>query len=487
MNTKERIILKRNMVTILGLIIVFAVLWLGSASVMGNRFTDALFIWDSENEYNELEPEQLRIEFDRDHIVHLEAVEKRDGRIVYTLSPESSGIVFMTVYRADTGEEICLGSYRVLPSGTIVDFSTGNFTNYRVYHLLLLLFCVALTVVLWLSFGNIQKVLKYSNQAIFFSGLAIWTTLISILLIRVWFLKEIMLNVYGVLKMAAMEFMLFSFPFMLIFCIALSVSNIQLIRKEGFRISNALGIMISFVMLLGIMIAILLSNSFSSGSEMQVRLFGALTGIYSSIYAFFECFLMGAILCGSLAAKHEPKYDRDYLIILGCQVKPDGGLYPLLQARVDRAIGFYRRQLEKTGKKAIFVPSGGQGADEPISEAAAMKRYLLEQGIPEESILPEDQSCNTAQNMCFSRKIIEERTPDAKVAFSTTNFHVFRSGIISRQNQFEPDGMGSKTKWYFWPNAYIREVIGMMAYKWKSIVIVLIPIIVFLIAIQFVG
>lgn len=484
---KEQLFLKRNLISILGLVIAFVIVWFGIRIVLGNRFTDDLFIWNSQSYYNDLEPDQLRFEFDQEDIVHLESVDKKDGRIVYTLSPVSKGMVFMTVYDTDTDEEIAAASFQVLRSGTIVDCSTGNFTNYRVYHLIMMLFCLALTAVLWLAFVYVHKVLVYSYQAIFFSGFAIWMTLISILMIRVWFMKQTMLNVYSVFQMAAMEFMLVSFPFMLIFCIALSVSNVQLIRQEGFSPLNALGILLSFAMIGGLVIAIVLSNIFSSGSDLQVRMYSALTGIYSSVYAFLECFLLGSILCGTLAAKHEPEYDMDYLIILGCMVRPDGSLYPLVQSRVDRAIGFYQRQLEKTGKKAVFVPSGGQGDDEPLSEAAAMKNYLLQKGIPEEQILVEDQSANTIQNMCFSRKIIEERTPNAKVAFSTTNYHVFRSGIISRQNQFEPDGMGSKTKWYFWPNAYIREVVGMMAYKWKSMVLILIPIVAFLIAIQFVG
>lgn len=486
MNDKERIFLKRNLIIVLGIIAAFAVFWLGSAKIMGNTFKDNLFVWDSQDQYNKMEPNQLRIEFDQNDIVSLNSIEKEDGRVVYTLNPVNSGKVLMTVYNAETDEPLYESLYRVLPSGTIVDYSTGNFTNYRVYQLIILLFCIVLTVTFWISFIFVQKKLFYSYQAIFLSGLAIWMTLISILMIRVWFLKDIMLNTYGVIKMAAMEFMLISFPFMLIFCIALSVSNIQLIRKEGFQVRNALGIILSFVMILGIAVALLLSDSFSSGSELQVRLYGAITGVYSSIYAFLECFLIGSILCGSLAARHEPAYDKDYIIILGCKVRPDGGLYPLIQARVDRAIRFYQDQLKKTGKKAIFLPSGGQGSDETLSEAAAMKNYLLEQGITEEQILIEDQSKNTVQNMRFSMKIIDERTPNAKVAFSTTNFHVFRSGIITRQNQFEIEGMGSKTKWYFWPNAYIREVIGMMAYKWKSIIIVLIPIIAFFLAIQFV-
>lgn len=487
MNTKEKIFLKRNLLIVLGIVAVFAVIWFVCGKGAGDQFTDYLFSVDSQMQYNALEPDQLQFELDQEDILSLESVERKNGRITYTLVPHRNGIVQMSVYHAGTGETLHISIYRVLPSGSIVDMSTGNFTNYRTYHLIVVLFCAALTAELWLSFGYTQKVLRYSYQAIFLSGLAIWMTLLSVLLIRVWYMKETMLNVYNVLKTAAPEFMLYTAPFILIFCIALSVSNIQLIRKEGFRISNALGILISFVMLLGIPLDFLLSNSFSSGSEMKVRIFSACTGVYSSVYAFMECFLIGSILCGILAAMHEPEYNKDYLIILGCAVRKDGGLYPLIRARVDRAIEFYQKQLEETGKKAVFVPSGGQGTDETVSEAAAMKRYLLEQGIPEKQILMEDQSKNTVENMCFSRNLIRERTADAKVAFSTTNYHVFRSGIISRQNQFEPDGMGSKTKWYFWPNAFIREVIGMMAYKWKSIVIVLLPIIMFLIAVQFVG
>ena len=112
-------------------------------------------------------------------------------------------------------------------------------------------------------------------------------------------------------------------------------------------------------------------------------------------------------------------------------IKADGTLYPLIRGRVDRAIEFYKKQYEKTGKKAVFVPSGGKGSNEPMAEAEAMKRYLLEQGIPEEQIMAEDQSKNTLQNMIFSKRLIEEKNPNAKVAFSTTNFHVFRSGIIA--------------------------------------------------------
>ena len=91
-----------------------------------------------------------------------------------------------------------------------------------------------------------------------------------------------------------------------------------------------------------------------------------------------------------------------------------------------------------------------------------MKQYLLEQGIPEDHIIEEDQSTDTHENMRFSKEKILERKPDAKIAFATTNYHVFRSGLFARRVKMRAVGMGAKTKWYFWPNAAVREFIGLL-------------------------
>jgi uncharacterized SAM-binding protein YcdF (DUF218 family) len=48
------------------------------------------------------------------------------------------------------------------------------------------------------------------------------------------------------------------------------------------------------------------------------------------------------------------------------------------------------------------------------------------------------------------------------VAFSTTNYHVFRGGMFAREAGMHASGMGSKTKWYFWPNAEVREFVGLI-------------------------
>ena len=118
----------------------------------------------------------------------------------------------------------------------------------------------------------------------------------------------------------------------------------------------------------------------------------------------------------------------------------------------------------QTGKDLIFVPSGGQGQDEVIPEALAMKNYLLEQGIKEEQILVEDGSQNTYENILFSGNVIKKKTQksiqDVQIAYSTTNYHVYRAGVIANRQGVSMEGIGAKTKTYFWINAFIREYIA---------------------------
>lgn len=106
-----------------------------------------------------------------------------------------------------------------------------------------------------------------------------------------------------------------------------------------------------------------------------------------------------------------------------------------------------------------------------------MKRYLLEQGIPEDQIMPETKSTNTLENMKFSKELINGE--NAKVAFSTTNYHVFRGGMFESQVNMNAEGMGSRTKWYFCPNAFIREFVGLIVSQKNRIISVVLAVAVF--------
>lgn len=262
---------------------------------------------------------------------------------------------------------------------------------------------------------------------------------------------------------------LVTFPFILLLSGGMVVSNLWLIRHEGLRRTNLLGIALAVFLIGSVGASILLTVLNSQWFEMEPTsiLISNVRTIVSTLYLYFVTNLIAAQYCCVAAARREPAFNQDYILILGCAIRKDGTLYPLLKGRADRAVAFYQKQKQQTGHAPVLVPSGGQGSDEVIAEGEAVRRYLLSCGIPQSDILAETASENTLQNMRFSKALIDARTPDANVIFSTTNYHVFRSGVLAQSVGLHADGIASKTKWYFWPNAQIREFVGLLVKGWK--------------------
>ena len=113
--------------------------------------------------------------------------------------------------------------------------------------------------------------------------------------------------------------------------------------------------------------------------------------------------LLGLILAGALAfavllgvvlsgAHSSVSGDPQVMIVLGCQVKPWGPSV-LLQDRLDTALAYLQDHPDMTG-----VACGGQGADEPESEAQAIADYPTENGVSKRNILWHEDSHNTHHN-----------------------------------------------------------------------------------------
>ncbi len=254
---------------------------------------------------------------------------------------------------------------------------------------------------------------------------------------------------------------------------------VTLLRHEKPRPRNVLGLTVSVLLLAGEALGVWLFTRDFSGSEWEGRVQNTLTNVYATVFVYFECMLAGSVICGVKAARHRPAPDKDFIIILGCWFRPDGSLPPLLRGRVDRAIEFWRQQKEQTGKEALLIPSGGRGPDEPMPEAEAMRRYLLSREIPEAAIRTEPRSRNTYENMALSKEIIDSLLPGGKTVFATTNYHVFRSGLWASLAGLRAEGIGGKTKWWFWPNAFMRECAGLLRLRWKQELLLLLLLMLF--------
>ncbi len=245
-----------------------------------------------------------------------------------------------------------------------------------------------------------------------------------------------------------------SIPFSII-CIFLCVSNIVLLRREGYRRNNFLGFIFSVLYFTIINIAWIPLN------RMHPLLTGPMIFLRLMI-CYMECTVLAICIAGYTVLKIKPGYDRDFIIILGCSISKKGKLRPLLKGRADRAIRFAWEQEWKTEKPARYVPSGGKGADEPMSEGSAMELYLLSHGAEDYEVFAEKESTNTFENLIFSKRIIDGLMENAGIAVVTSNFHVLRSGMLAKRAGIDAFVIGSKTAWYFWPNAFFRETVAIL-------------------------
>lgn len=145
----------------------------------------------------------------------------------------------------------------------------------------------------------------------------------------------------------------------------------------------------------------------------------------------------------------------DYLVVLGAQMK-ESGPSKALQYRLDEAI----RYLEENPDTQVIV-SGGQGADEHISEAQGMYDYLVEKGIDSSRIIKEDQSRNTFQNLTFSAEFLDKETDSVGVV--SNNFHVFRAVKIAKKAGYQNVyGIAAKGEPFLQYNNMMREFFGVM-------------------------
>lgn len=329
-------------------------------------------------------------------------------------------------------------------------------------------YLVLVIVLLVVAFFRQLQYNPYSYNTIYYSGFAFF--LVSVLLSQIQIVIRVVIHkeesalgqLLLDLAMSAITYMSYTLPLILAFSILLILSNLVLLRREGFRLDHMLAIILAILMMLGE--AFLLFTDHFAGDVKNVMWKAVLVNLFAALYLYFESMVIGSFIADIIAARYQPEKDRDAIIILGCGLRKDGTPSSVLAGRIDRAFVFYWQQAAETGKAPLLIASGGKGSDEKQSEAASIAAYLKGKGVPEEHIVEEDRSRTTFENMKFSKQIIDELKPGGKIAFATTNYHVFRSGLFARRVKMRAVGIGAKTKWYFWPNAGVREFASLLTH-----------------------
>lgn len=141
--------------------------------------------------------------------------------------------------------------------------------------------------------------------------------------------------------------------------------------------------------------------------------------------------LEGIIVAG---ARDDIDAEPDVMVVLGAQVKPWGPSV-LLVDRLDTALEYLREHPELP-----VVVTGGQGPDEPFTEAVAMRDYLVAHGLEEDRIWLEEAAHNTTQNLEYTRALLEEKgydMEDTHLLVVSNGFHLARVRMLAGRHELD--------------------------------------------------
>lgn len=166
----------------------------------------------------------------------------------------------------------------------------------------------------------------------------------------------------------------------------------------------------------------------------------------------------GIIIHASFGNPQEPV---DYVVILGAKVRvtgPSASLWDRIYAAADYL---------EAHPDVIAIASGGQGEDEPMTEADAIRDELAGLGIDPDRVWVEDQATSTWENLHFALDLIEEKTgkrPE-KLGVLSSEYHLFRASLFAKECGVEFVGIPARTSRVSqMVNHFMREVAGVWHY-----------------------
>ncbi|PFG17413.1 DUF218 domain-containing protein [Propionicimonas paludicola] len=175
---------------------------------------------------------------------------------------------------------------------------------------------------------------------------------------------------------------------------------------------------------------------------------GAIIGVLAAV-------LVSSGLLAWYGSSDNVDYHEDAVIVLGAAVHGTT-VSSTLQARLDTALAYHQQN-----PKAWIVVTGGQGAQEDISEAKAAATYLLSRGVPDGQILRDELSTSTEENFAFAKRLLDSQLGSRyRIAFVTDDFHVFRAERTARSAGLVPTHLSCHSPWYFWSANYSRETVA---------------------------
>ena len=180
-------------------------------------------------------------------------------------------------------------------------------------------------------------------------------------------------------------------------------------------------------------------------------------------YAAAACIFL---VCGFLmirACRQPTDRNADAVIVLGAAVHGDKVTW-VLENRLNTAKDYLDAH-----PNAVCIVSGGMGNEENVTEASAMKKYLVGHGVDPERVIMEEQATNTPENFLYSKAIIDDKLgTGTQIAFVTTDFHIYRAGRVAKSLGIDAFGIPAPDVWYLRLNNFLRECVGICVYALRG-------------------
>ena len=263
------------------------------------------------------------------------------------------------------------------------------------------------------------------------------------------------LNVPVGLAAAAFFLLIALMPFLLM------LNGIVLIRREGRRLSNLLCLMAGLGLIATPVAALSLVATASPWALLAAALMFCACAYLGVFLLIFLAQTAVQRIWGGLRAVPHP----DVVVVHGAGLI-NGRVGPLLGSRITGGINAWRDEDALRPGVPLLVMSGGQGPDEPVSEARAMADYAIARGVPAERILLEDRSTTTRTNIAYTRDLLAERgMADPQVLLVTSSFHAVRTAILASDMGVPWAVAPARTAWFYIVNAWLREYVAVLTYR----------------------
>ncbi|MGA1053062.1 MAG: YdcF family protein [Ilumatobacteraceae bacterium] len=122
----------------------------------------------------------------------------------------------------------------------------------------------------------------------------------------------------------------------------------------------------------------------------------------------------------------------DAIVVMGA-AQYDGRPSPQLAARLDHVVTLWSE-----GVAPVVVVTGGRRPGDRFTEAEASSRYLVDAGVPVDSIVEVGAGASTFESVAAARPLMED-LGIGSVAMVTDPYHALRARLILSDAGFEVD------------------------------------------------